>query len=81
MSRLPVFTLQHSQWLSVPPPKAFSFFERPENLSLVTPPALDFNLLTPSPVRMRRGTLIDYTIRRLGMRLRWRNDHRHRRPT
>ena len=72
MSRLPLFTLEYSQWLPVPPRQAFVFFERPENLSLVTPPALGFDLLTPSPVRMYRGAVIDYTIRRLGIRLRWR---------
>jgi len=72
MSRLPLFTLEHSQYLPVAPHKAFAFFERPENLALVTPPELAFHLLTPSPVRMCRGALIDYTIRRFGLRLRWR---------
>jgi len=69
---MPVFELEHSQWLALPPQQAFAFFERPENLTLVTPPALDFQLLTPTPLKLREGALIDYTIRRLGLRLRWR---------
>ena len=72
MRKLAIHQLAYSQWLPVPPVQAFTFFERPENLALVTPPALDFDLLTPSPVKMRRGAVIDYTIRQLGVRLRWR---------
>ena len=72
IGRLAVRQFSHSQWLSVPPQKAFQFFECPENLASVTPPQLDFDLLSPSPVAMREGAVIDYTIRRFGLRLRWR---------
>jgi len=72
MAGLPLFHYRHEQWFPLPPARVFSFFECPENLSLVTPRALDFRQLTPAPVRMREGALIDYTIRRFGLRLRWR---------
>lgn len=64
--------LEHSQWLPVTPRIAFAFFERPENLALVTPPELGFDLLTPLPLMMRDGAVIDYTIRLTGLRWRWR---------
>ena len=43
----------------------FTFFARPEILALITPPSLDFHLLTPSPIVMEHGSIIDY--------LRWRS--------
>ena len=60
------------QWLPRPLERLFPFFERPENLALITPPSLDFRLLTPSPVVMEQGRVIDYTIRLLGVPVRWR---------
>ena len=52
--------------------EVFSFFSKPENLSLITPKRLDFRILTPSPIKMKQGQLIDYTIRILGKKIRWR---------
>lgn len=51
--------------------EVFAFFSCPENLAAITPPWLGFQLLTPAPVPMSRGTLIDYRIRLLRRRLRW----------
>lgn len=50
----------------------FPFFEKPENLGLITPQSLGFRLLSPSPVRMRQGEIINYHIHLLGMRIHWR---------
>ena len=72
MSALSVHTLERAQWLDRPPEEVFRFFERPENLAQVTPSSLDFRLLTPSPVPMGQGRIIDYTIRVAGVRVRWR---------
>ena len=63
--------LRSEHWVSRPVKEVFAFFERPENLAKITPPNLDFRILTPSPVSMRAGAQIDYTIRILGCPLRW----------
>jgi ligand-binding SRPBCC domain-containing protein len=49
----------------------FSFFSRPENLELLTPRSLHFQMLTPSPIPMKEGMLVDYVIRLLGASFRW----------
>ena len=48
------------------------FFSKPENLSVITPRAMKFKILTPSPIDMKVGTLIDYTINIIFMPIRWR---------
>lgn len=65
-------TLERRQILPVPLGEVFAFFESPENLARITPPRLDFRILTPRPIHMKTGTVIDYTVRWLGMPVRWR---------
>jgi ligand-binding SRPBCC domain-containing protein len=65
------YLLERKQFLPVPPDEAFRFFGRPENLAEITPAELGFRILTPSPIAMKEGALIDYTIRVLGVPVRW----------
>jgi len=51
--------------------ETFSFFKDPANLSRITPPWLSFSIRTGNPL-MRAGAEIDYTIKWLGLPLRWR---------
>jgi hypothetical protein len=49
----------------------FSVFENPHNLARITPPWLNFRILTGA-LEMRQGAVIDYTIRWLGLPVPWR---------
>ena len=67
-----VYNLKFNQTINKPIEEVFSFFSKPENLSLITPKKLSFKILTPSPIKMKEGQLIDYTIKILGKKIRWR---------
>lgn len=49
----------------------YPFFNRPENLEPLTPKFLNFKILTPSPIEMRQGAIIDYEIKLFGIPMRW----------
>ncbi len=60
------------QWLPVSVEKAWDFFSSPKNLSVITPPELDFRILHPTDEETYEGMLIDYKVRPLlGISLYW----------
>lgn len=68
-----IYKLEREQCIPRPLECIFPFFERPENLALITPPWLGFELLCPSPVDMAEGRFIDYRIKIKGFPVRWRS--------
>lgn len=67
-----VYTFETELWLPRKVEEVFPFFAEARNLETITPDWLHFQVLTPAPIIMRVGTLIDYRIRVHGIPLRWR---------
>jgi ligand-binding SRPBCC domain-containing protein len=70
---MPDHILESRLMLPAPRQRVFDFFARPENLAAITPSWLGFTLLTPPPITLAAGTVLDYRIRWLGLSLRWRS--------
>lgn len=64
---------QSEIWLPRPVDEVFAFFADPTNLDAITPAWLNFQMVTPGPIKMRVGTLLDYRLRIRGFPVRWRS--------
>ena len=67
-----LYTLKREQKISKNIDDVFEFFSKPENLSIITPSKMKFKILTPSPIEMKEGALIDYTVNIFHFPIRWR---------
>lgn len=66
-----VHRLQREQFVARPLGEVCEFFARAGNLALLTPPRMRFQLITPEPIEMGDGTLIEYRLRVHGLPIRW----------
>ncbi len=69
---MPAYVIEREQLIPRPLPEVFDFFCRAENLEVLTPGFLRFRILTPLPIEMRAGAIIEYTLRLWGIPVRWR---------
>jgi ligand-binding SRPBCC domain-containing protein len=65
------FRLVAAQFVPRARDEIFEFFSDARQLQAITPPWLHFTVLTPAPIHIRTGTLIDYRLRLRGIPLRW----------
>jgi ligand-binding SRPBCC domain-containing protein len=66
-----IHKLCREQWVARPAEEVFAFFSEAANLQKLTPPWMQFEILTPPPIRMAAGTKIAYRIGWRFIRLRW----------
>jgi ligand-binding SRPBCC domain-containing protein len=64
-------TLLREQLLDGTPEAVFGFFADAGNLEAITPPWLAFHIVTPRPIAMGPGTLIEYRLKLHGLRISW----------
>lgn len=68
------FKLTTEQLIEKSQEEVFSYFSDAHNLAEITPPWLNFVVLTPRPIEMEVGTLIDYRLKLRGIPVRWQSE-------
>ncbi|MBV8139617.1 MAG: TIGR01777 family oxidoreductase [Deltaproteobacteria bacterium] len=67
----PRYLLTQRTQVAAPMEEVFQFFSKPQNLGVMTPSAMRFQILSPMPDKIRRGLRIEYSIRLGPVPLRW----------
>jgi ligand-binding SRPBCC domain-containing protein len=68
-----MFRFESKLWLPRTRPEVFEFFSDAFNLEKLTPPWLQFRVVTATPIRMQEGTEIEYRLKIRGIPVRWRS--------
>lgn len=73
-----IHVLQRSQVIHATLEECWAFFSDPRNLERITPPSLDFVVLSDLPPRVHPGMMIEYRVRPLfGIPLTWLTEITH----
>lgn len=68
------FIFEKTITIDRPRQEVFDFFSKAENLEQITPGWLKFKILTPTPLEIYQGRLIDYRLRLYGLPFRWKTE-------
>lgn len=71
---MPEHLLHERLILPLPREQVFAFFADAGNLGRITPPELNFQILTPLPIAMHPGALIDYRLQLHGVPFHWQSE-------
>lgn len=67
------FILRREQKVNKKIDEVFSFFEKVENLEIITPPWLSFKIISPKPYIVNINAEFEYTIKILGLKMKWKS--------
>lgn len=68
------FVLTASMEIDLPREEVFDFFSDAMQLESITPPWLNFSVLTPQPITIEQGSLLDYKLYLHRIPIRWRTE-------
>lgn len=66
--------LRRGLMIDLPREEVFNFFADAGNLERITPPELKFQIVTPQPIDIRQGALINYKLKMRGFPVKWRTE-------
>ncbi|MCK4893447.1 MAG: hypothetical protein KAT07_05745 [Calditrichia bacterium] len=66
------YILEKESFINESPEEVFTFFSSAENLEKVTSVLLHFEILTPLPIEMHAGCIIDYRLKIYRIPFLWR---------
>jgi len=68
------YVLERKQIIERPREEVFEFFADAGNLERITPPELNFQIVTPLPIDIKKGALIDYKLKLRGISITWKTE-------
>ena len=66
--------LECKQIIQRPREEVFRFFADAGNLERITPPELNFHIITPQPIDIKKGARIDYRLKLRGIPITWKTE-------
>lgn len=73
-----IYTLEQKQFLPLTINAAWEFFSNPHNLKDITPPSMDFRVISETGYETYAGMIIQYTVRPMfGIPVRWTTEITH----
>ena len=66
--------LERRQIIERPREEVFEFFADAGNLERITPPELNFQIISSQPIDIKKGALIDYQLKLRGIPLTWKTE-------
>lgn len=67
-------TLERRQIIERPREEVFEFFADAGNLEKITPPELNFHIITAQPIDIKKGALIEYQLKLRGVPIKWKTE-------